>query len=80
MISYEAWTGSKPKVSHLRVFGCFVYIKVTNGSLKKLDDRSKAMIHVGYEKGSKSHRVFDPVNGKIYVTRDAIFEEDKSWN
>ena len=25
---YEAWTGSKPNVSHLRIFGCDAYAHV----------------------------------------------------
>lgn len=28
MILHEAWYGYKPKVSHLRVFGCAVYTRV----------------------------------------------------
>jgi len=27
---YEAWTSSKPKVSHLRVFGCIAYTMYTH--------------------------------------------------
>jgi transposase InsO family protein len=36
---YEAWHGRKPAVSHLRVFGCFAFVKEL-GHVGKLDDRS----------------------------------------
>jgi hypothetical protein len=37
--SYEAWHGRKPVVSHLRVFGCLMFVKEL-GHIDKLDDRS----------------------------------------
>jgi hypothetical protein len=37
---YELWIGGRPAVSHLRVFRCIAHVKVTQPSLKKLDDRS----------------------------------------
>lgn len=51
---YEAWHGDKPSVEHLRVFGCVAHAKVTKPGLKKLDDRSVAMVFIGYEQGSKA--------------------------
>ena len=38
------------------------------------------MVFIGYEKGSKAYRVYNPVTKRVYVTRDAIFEEDKAWD
>jgi transposase InsO family protein len=57
---YELWTGSAPAVHHLRTFGCVAHVKVTTPNLKKLDDRSRRMIFVGYEPGSKAYHVYDP--------------------
>jgi hypothetical protein len=50
---YEACHGRKPSVHHLRTFGCVAYVKNTSPNLKKLDDRSRPMIFVGYEHGTK---------------------------
>jgi hypothetical protein len=36
------------------------------------------MVFIGYEKGSKSYRVYNPVTKRVHVTRDAIFEEIKA--
>ena len=53
-----------------------MHVKVT-GSLEKLEDRSKEMVFVGYEHGSKAFRCLDPTSLKLYISRDVIFEESK---
>ena len=77
---FEAWYGKKPHVGHLRVFGCTAHAKVTTPHLKKLDDRSHMMIYLGVEDGSKAHRLYDPRQNKIQVSRDVKFEENREWN
>lgn len=47
--SFEAWHGRKPNVHFLRTFGCIVHVMDTRPGLKKLDDRSRPMIFVGYK-------------------------------
>ena len=37
MTPYEAWKGSKPKVSHLRVFGYIAYTMIHSHSQRKSD-------------------------------------------
>ena len=46
---YEMFKGSKPNISHLRVFGCIGYARVSAPHKKKLDDRSRALVHLGTE-------------------------------
>jgi hypothetical protein len=48
--------------------------------VNKLSDRSIPGVFLGYESGTKAYRVFDPVNNKLIVSRDVIFDEKKSWN
>ena len=50
---YEVWYGSKPAVHFFRTFGCTADVKVAGGHQKKLDDRSKSMVFISYEPGSK---------------------------
>ncbi|CAA7058194.1 unnamed protein product [Microthlaspi erraticum] len=76
---YEAFKGRKPNVDHLRVFGCVGYAKVETPHLKKLDDRSRALVHLGTEPGSKAYRLLDPTSRKIIVSRDVVFQENKRW-
>lgn len=77
---YEVFKGSKPNIGHLRVFGCVGYARVEAPHRKKLDDRSRALVHLGTEPGSKAYRLFDPVSKRITVSRDIVFMEDESWN
>jgi hypothetical protein len=50
------------------------------GHTNKLADRSTPMVMIGYEAGTKTYRAYNPVNKKLVVTRDVLFEEEKSWN
>ncbi|GJX84602.1 zinc finger, CCHC-type containing protein [Tanacetum coccineum] len=77
---YEALKGRKPNLKHLRIFGCKAYAKVTKPHLKKLDDRSKELIYLGTEPGSKAYRLFDPVTKDMIVSRDVKFKEDEGWD
>jgi len=77
---YEAFYRKKPNVNQLRVFGCIGYAKVEKTHLKKLDDRSRKLVHLGTEPGSKAYRLLDPVNWKIVVSRDVVFDETKGWD
>lgn len=79
MTPYEAWYHKKPKVHHLRVFGCVGHVKIVKPHLSKLEDRSTPMIFLGYEKGSKAYRLYDPKGNKVHVSRDVIFEEEREW-
>ena len=80
MTPYEALKKKKPSVAHIRVFGCISYANVVTPHLKKLDSRSRMLVHLGIELGSKAYRLYDPTNRKIVVSRDVIFDENKMWN
>ena len=79
MTPYEAVNGKAPNIKHIRVFGCTAYAKVTTPYLKKLEDRSKKMVHLGNENGSKAYRLYDPIEEKIHVSRDVQFIENEPW-
>ena len=76
---HEKWTGRKPSVDHLRTFGCIAHVKETGRHQGKLEDRSKLMIFIGYQLGSKAYKCIDPVNLKVVISRDIIFEEAERW-
>ena len=50
-------------------------MKVEKPHLKKLDDRSRMLVHLGTEQGSKAYRLLDPQAMKIIVRRDVVFDE-----
>lgn len=80
MTPYEVYRGKKPNITHLRVFGCIGYAKIVKPKLKKLEDKSCVLVHLGTEPGSKAYRMLNPKNRKIIVSRDVVFDETKGWN
>lgn len=79
-VPYEVLKGRKPNIEHLRIFGCVGYAKIDKPYLKKLDDRSKALVHLGTEPGSKAYRLYDPTTKRIVVSRNVCFDEKESWD
>ena len=51
----ELFSGKKPEVSHLRIFGCPVYIHIPKEKRTKLDPSGKKGIFVGYCERSKAY-------------------------
>lgn len=76
---YEAWKGIKPWVSHLKIFGCIVYTLLPSQERHKLDEKSLKCIFIGYCAQSKAYRLYNPVGGKVIISRDVIFDEAGEW-
>src|SRR4051812_25056485 len=60
MTPFQAWTGKKPKLEHLRSFGCKAYAHVPIQRRNKLDSKTVECILVGYSSESKAYRLYDP--------------------
>ena len=54
---YEAWTGNKPNVGHLRIFGCDAYPHIRKDERSKLGLKTKRSIFLGYGNGVKGYRL-----------------------
>ena len=46
----------------------------------KLDKKAEPEVFIGYSNSSKAYRIFQPQNGKILVSGDVKFMEDRQWN
>lgn len=66
----EKWYNERPNLENLQIFGCTAYAKVL-GYRKKLDNRSKKYILVGY--APNGYRLYDPAEKRIIVSRDVVF-------
>ncbi|KAK2425636.1 hypothetical protein QL285_024397 [Trifolium repens] len=60
----EAWSRSKPSVSHFKVFGCIALAHVPDSLRKKLDDKSMVCVHLGISEESKACKLYDPIKKK----------------
>jgi len=76
----ELFTGKKLEVSHLRIFGCLVYVHIPKEKRSKLDPSGKKGIFVGYSDSSKGYRVHFPGLNKIEVSPDVVFDEDAAFS
>ena len=74
----EDFTGKKPNVSHLNIFGSYVYVHVTKDAKKKLEPTAKVGIFVGYTEIAHNYRVYFPNNRMTFVRRDIKFDEGKA--
>ena len=68
----EAWTGLKPDVSHLKVFGSTGMVHIPKQRRKKLDLKSKKCIFLGYAEETKGYRMYNPDNEDVIISRDVV--------
>ncbi|KAL6576893.1 hypothetical protein OROMI_011169 [Orobanche minor] len=68
--------GHQPDVSHLRVFGCHVYVPVTPPQRTKFGPQRRKGIYVGFDSPSII-RYLEPLTGDIFTARfaDCHFDE-----
>jgi hypothetical protein len=57
MTPEEAFSGKKPNVENLRIFGCLVYSHIPKDRRNKLEPSGKKGIFMGYSESSKAYRI-----------------------
>jgi hypothetical protein len=75
MTPKEAFSGKKPNMENLRIFGCPVYSYIPKDKRNKLEPSGKKGIFVGYSDSSKAYRIYILEQHKIDVSRDVTFNE-----
>jgi hypothetical protein len=71
----EVWSGRKPDVSHLRVFGCKTFAHVPDEKRTKLESKSMPCVFLGYYEGTKAYRLMCVETKRIIKSRDDVFIE-----
>ncbi len=79
MTPKEKFTGKKPDVSHLIMFGCIAYVHDPDEKRSKLDPKAEKCIFIGYSLEQKGYRCFNPSTWKLQVSRDVVFDEMVNW-
>ncbi|KAK0607649.1 hypothetical protein LWI29_018134 [Acer saccharum] len=75
---HELWTGRKPSLQHLRIFGCPAH--VLKGKTEKMESNSETCIFVGYPKETKGYYFYSPSDLKVFVSTNAKFLEKDYMN
>jgi hypothetical protein len=67
--------GEEPDYTFLRTFGsaCWPHLRPYN--TRKLQFRSKQCVFLGYSNMHKGFKCLDPKEGRVYISRDVIFDE-----
>ena len=74
---FELWTGRKPSLRHLHVWGCPAEARIYNSQEKKLDSITISGYFIGYPEKSKGYRFYYPNHStRIVKTKNARFLED----
>ena len=74
---FELWTGRKPSLRHIHIWGCPAEARIYNPHEKKLDSRTISGYFIGYPNKSKGYRFYYPNHSvRIVETGNAIFIEN----
>lgn len=68
---YKKLMKRKPRLDHVRVFGCLCYT-----SIKKFETRSIPSVMLRYSLTQKGHKLLNLENNNIFVNRDVKFAEN----
>ena len=74
---HEVWTGKKPSLSHLRMFGCDAYVHVPKEKRAKLDSKSKRCIFIEYKDILKGYNISNRETRKVMYSWYVVFREVK---
>lgn len=74
---FELWTGRKPSLRYLKVWGCPSEAKLYNPQSHKLDMKTISCFFIGYPERSKGYRFYAPSHStRIVETKHAEFLEN----
>ncbi|PRQ58685.1 putative RNA-directed DNA polymerase [Rosa chinensis] len=69
MTPIEVWSGRKPNVNHLRVFGSICYAHIPKELRRKLDESSEKSVFMGYSSHTKSYRLYNLKKKKMIICK-----------
>ena len=74
---FEAYTGNKPSIAHLRIFGCKGYVHVPDEKRQKLDKKTLECAHLGFSEHKRAFILVHRSSGRIVESRDVHFDESE---
>ena len=77
---HEAYSGMKPRVDHLRAWGCVAYAHlppINRGRNDKMHAVAKRCCLIGYMPAARQYRLYDPEKKAIIIATAPRFLEDK---
>jgi transposase InsO family protein len=78
MMPTEAWSGNKPNVSCLRVFGCHMFVHLPDKAWSKLSAKSLICTFLGNAHQHSSYRAIHRPSCHFLETHDVVFNEERA--
>ena len=72
---YEIWTGRKPNLNYVKVWGCPAYVRMAQQN--KLMPRGQKFRFVGYPSNTKGYLFYDTEHRNVFVARFGKFLESE---
>ena len=70
---HEMWTGKKPSLSFLKIWGCEAFVKRLQSD--NLMAKSDKCIFVGYPMETLGYYFYNREEGKVFVAQNGVFLE-----
>lgn len=80
MTPEEAYSGKKPQINHLRVWGCLAYAHLApqnRNHRDKLHPTARRTCLIGYMPTTRQYRLYDPERKEVLVSTAPKFQEDR---
>jgi len=74
---FQAYSGTKPNVSHLWEISSCAFVLILNKHNPKVFQCSEECVLIGYSKDSKSYRVYHRASHKVFESFHVVFIESK---
>lgn len=76
---FEIWHGTKPDISHLRIFGSVAYALIPDGERRKMEPKAIKGLYVGVSEQQKASRIFVIETGRTIICRHVkIYETNEN--
>ena len=72
---FELWYGKKPRLKHIRTFGCKACLYIPKEKREKFGPRAEVFRFIGYSEKNKGYRLLGK-DDKVIIGRDVTFFED----
>lgn len=75
-MTFERWYKRKPSLQYIHTFGSKVYAHVPKELRRKLDEKTREFIFVGYAENAKGFRLLDKSTDRVVISRDVNFLDE----